>query len=120
MFDVADIKKARHYSKLNRFVDIDPNGELREYPLSVDIAYLQKYGVGIYLFLSFLRHMSLCFLIMSIFQIPAVYYNIVDGVNPEQENVILSFRSISWPITSVKPRLATGLTLSLTKPIGLL
>ena len=114
MFDAADMQKAKQYRLENRYTTTGPDGHTKvNFPLSVSIERLSEYGVGVYLYLSFIKHMAICFFLMGLFQLPALYYNYFEGVDPDEENVPFSTRLMRLLLSYEKRRLATVLPLNL-------
>lgn len=72
----GDFKEAEEYANMQRFVQLDGEN-LKEMTMGTANQEFKKFGVGIYLFLDFLKQMTIITLVMAIIMSPVIYFNFV-------------------------------------------
>jgi hypothetical protein len=53
---------------------------------------MSKYGIGIYLYLDYMKHMAIVFFLMSICVTPSIYFNFFEGsyLKNDTDNIFFS------------------------------
>jgi len=52
---------------------------------------MEKYGIGIYLYLDYMKHMAIVFFLMSICVTPTIYFNFFEGNYLKNDSVFYNY-----------------------------